>query len=871
MPRSPLTFRLVACCAVLLCGLALLPAGAADDEQDTLKVGVQPDGRILVPTNQILSPAGMQLTFPGRPVDFALADDGKTLVIKNMRDLVFIDLAARKVKQTLPIVLKKGEDKTGFSVVGLLVDGDRVYSGDSRDKIRVAQRGPDGAYKWLDPIEVQKPKKGNAHPSGLARHADGQIWAATTRGNDIQLIDLKAGKVTTSVAVGVAPFMVVQLRPDKVYVSNWGGDPPKEGDPKGNTSGTEVRVDPRTNVANHGSVSVVTKAGDDWKQTNTIEVGLRPSGMALSKGGKFLYVANASSDTVSVIETDQDAVVETIKCRAEARLPFGSGCNAVAVSPDGGTLYVANGTNNCVAVVRLAAAVSEGDGKGRPQESKLAGLIPTGWFPGAVLPTADGKTLYVANIKGVGSLSQPRPAERGKNSHDHLGSLSIIPVPDDKQLAAYTEQVNTNNRLSFGLAGLEKPRPDAKPVPVPLRHGEPSVFKHVIYVIKENRTYDQVLGDMKEGNGDPNLVLFGEEVTPNQHKLAREFTLFDNFYCSGVLSADGHTWVTEAYVGDYHERSFGGWTRSYPDEGSDHLAYVPTGFLWDNALLHKKTIRNYGEFVKNTFDPKDAKWKDFYADYKNGTNKVKATARANVKALEPFTHPGYPWFPLDMPDVAKARLFIEDLKGFEEKGEMPNFVTLTLPANHTTGTKPHYPTPRASVADNDLALGQIVEAVSKSKFWKDTVIFVVEDDPQNGFDHVDGHRTVALVISPYTKRKFVDHTCYNQTGMVKTIELVLGLPPMNQLDLSATPMRPCFADKPDLTPYEAVANKIPLDEMNPTLDKLQGTALHWAKKSLEMDFDEGDEADEDTLNRILWFSVHGEKRYPEEFIGRADD
>jgi hypothetical protein len=283
---------------------------------------------------------------------------------------------------------------------------------------------------------------------------------------------------------------------------------------------------------------------------------------------------------------------------------------------------------------------------------------------------------------------------------------------------------------------------------MPQRHGEPSVFRHVIYIIKENRTYDQVFGGMKEGNGEPSLVMFGEEVTPNHHALAREFTLFDNFYCSGVLSADGHSWTDEAYVSDYLERAFGGWTRSYPDDGSDPLAYAQSGFLWDNALRHQKTLRIYGEFVDTAY-PKDAKFIDYYQDWKSGKHQLKATSKSNFKHLEPFTHPNFPWFPLIMPDVARAHLFMEELKEFEKKGHMPNLIMLTLPCDHATGTRPDFPTPRASVADNDLALGQIVEAVSKSKFWPETCIFVVEDDPQDGFDHVDAHRTVALVISPY--------------------------------------------------------------------------------------------------------------------------
>jgi hypothetical protein len=537
-------------------------------------------------------------------------------------------------------------------------------------------------------------------------------------------------------------------------------------------------------------------------------------------------------------------------------LPFGSGCNALALSPDGGTLYAACATNNCVAVIRLGRNAAEVEGE-RPARSTLAGLIPTAWYPGAVLLSADGKRLFVANVKGVGSLSQPRPVAEGKNTHDFLGSVSLIDVPDDRRLAEYTKQVNANNRLAYSLAGLEKPRPDARPVPVPARHGEPSVIRHVVYVIKENRSYDQILGDMKEGNGDPKLCLFGEDVTPNQHALARQFTLFDNFYCSGALSATGHEWTDAAYVTDYLEKTFGGFTRSYPVDGDDALAFASSGFLWDNALARRRTFRNYGEFTKTAYAPAKVTWRDVYDDYKNGTAKVKIDVRPNVASLRPYTHPHYPGFPLVTPDAYRARLFLDDLKEYERKGDLPNLAVVFLPCDHTTGTHPGFPTPRAMIADNDLALGRIVEGLSKSKFWPHLCVFVVEDDPQFGLDHVDGHRSVLQVISPYTRRKFVDHANYNQTGVVKTMELMLGLPPMNQFDLSATTLRGCFTDRPDLTPFTSVPNRVPLDEMNPPLVRLKGPALEWARKSLAMDFDKEDEADEDTLNRVLWHSVRG--------------
>jgi YVTN family beta-propeller protein len=787
-----------------------------------------------------------------------------------MHDLVFLDLTSNGVRQSLPLP-RNGD---GFSVVGLLIEEDRIYATDAQENIRVARKDDDGTYYWGSAVRLEKPRMGDqADPAGMARLSESELFVTTTRGNNVQVVNRQRGTVTQVIDVGVAPYTVVVARPDRAYVSNWGGDPPSAGDPQKPTSGTLLHIDPRTGIADRGSVSVLGREAGAWKQIKTIRVGLHPSGMTLSATGKFLYVANANSDTVSVIDTSTDAVVETIACRPEARLPFGSGSNAVALGPDGGTLYVANGTNNCVAVVRLAAGCSEGPAADRPARSEIAGLIPTGWYPGALRLTPDGKRLVVANVKGIGALARRRPAEKGRNSHDHLGSVSLIDLPDAAALAAYTRLVNENNRLAYSLAGLDKPRLDARPVPVPRRHGEPSLIQHVIYIIKENRTYDQVFGDMKEGNGDPRLCIFGEEVTPNHHKLAREFTLFDNFYCSGVLSADGHAWADAAYVTDYLEKAFGSFTRSYPDDGRDPLAFAPTGFLWDNALAHKKTVRNYGESVsEKEYAPPGTTWKDYYDDYKQGVRRTKITLEFNHKALEPLSHPTYPYFPLLVPDVYRAELFLEDLRSFEKRGTMPHLTVMSLPCDHTEGTTPDFPTPRAMVADNDLALGRIVEAVSRSRFWKQTCILVVEDDPQNGYDHVDGHRTVALAISPYTRRRFVDHTNYNQTGMVKTIELMLGLPPMNQMDLSATPMRNCFQETPDLTPYTAVVNRVALDEMNPPLRNLKGKALYWAQKSLALNLRQGDRADEDTLNRILWHATRGyEVPYPEQYTGGGDD
>lgn len=856
-----------------------VPLVVTADERDNLKVGLQPDGRIVVPTNQILQPSGTQVTFPGRPVDLLLIDEGRLLVAKNMKDLVFIDTATGAIRQTLPLPAAAKGLSGAFSAVGLVAMGDCILVTDSQSAVRIAKRKSDGSHSWDGNHLLKAPAAGGAaYPTGMALKGDRRLWVCSSRGNELQLLNLDDGEVEARVAVGVAPYMPLVVK-DKVYVSNWGGDPPAMEDSTHKSSGTLVKTDPRTSVANHGSLSVVARTDTGWKQTKSIPVGGHPCGITASPTGKFVYIANANSDTVTVIDATKDEVVETINCKPEAKLPFGTGSNAVALSRDGHTLFVANGTGNCIAVVRLGRKSTESVDCAA-DNSALIGMMPTGWYPGAVRLSDDGKRLFVANVKGHGSL-QPRkvdpkakkdgkgdgddpaaPQKRGMNSHDHLGSVSLIDLPDAVGLKRHTDVVNANNRLGYALAGMEKPRLDANPVPVPERHGEPSVFEHVIYVIKENRTYDQVLGDIKAGNGDAALCIFGEEVTPNHHKLAREFILLDNFYCSGVLSADGHSWANAAYATDYLEKQFGQFTRSYPYEGSDPLAFPTTGFLWDNALASKKSFRNYGEFVKSAYEPKGAKWSDLYADYSNGTTKVKITATPNMRSLDKYSHPSFPGFPLTTPDVYRAKLFTDELKEFEKKGEFPNLVYLFLPADHTNGTAPGIPTPRAMVADNDLALGMVVEAVSKSKFWSKTCIVVTEDDPQNGFDHVDGHRTVGLVISPYTKRNAVDSTCYNQTGMVKTIELILGLPPMTQLDLSATPMRRCFTDKPDLTPYRLAKNKIPLDEMNKPIEKLNCKAKEFARKSLELDFDEEDRADEDTLNRILWFSVRGDQPYP---------
>jgi hypothetical protein len=462
----------------------------------------------------------------------------------------------------------------------------------------------------------------------------------------------------------------------------------------------------------------------------------------------------------------------------------------------------------------------------------------------------------VANAKGVGSRNQ-KTNRAGYNTHDHQGTVSIIPVPNERTLAEMSKTVQENNAYVQKLVANQSGKKLSSKTPVPQVPTQRSYFNHVVYIIKENRTYDQVFGDIPQGNGDIKLVHFGREVTPNHHKLAETFILLDNFYCSGILSADGHQWTDEAYVTDYIEKFFGGFTRSYPYDGNDALAYASSGFIWDNVLKHGLTFRDYGEFVDAVIEPKTATFTDIYQDFLAGTQKIKIRAKANLEQLKPYLCPTFVGFPNTIPDVYRAAEFIKELKAFEKNNNFPNFIIMLLPNDHTSGTRPGRPTPRAAVADNDLALGQIVEAISHSKFWKETCIFVTEDDPQAGLDHVDGHRTVALVISPYTKRGDVISTYYSQINMIRTMENILGIPPMNQFDLAAEPMTDCFTGMPNFAPYEALPNNIPLDELNPPLESLKGEALRWAKMSLEQDLDDLDRINEDIFNRIIWHSVKG--------------
>ncbi|MFZ0282090.1 MAG: alkaline phosphatase family protein, partial [Bacteroidales bacterium] len=808
------------------------------------KVGLQPDGSILVPSNQLLRPAGFQITLPGKPVDLALTPDGRFLLVKNKADLDLIRLSDRTILQTLPF------NKSGASFTGLCIspDGRHIYVTDADNRICIALL-ENNIMKWEDPIVLPAPSIGGSpFPGGLVLNSSGdKIYVTLSRNNSLGIVNLP-GKSIVEIAVGIAPYEVLIASDTKAYVSNWGGRRPGEGEPVYQSSGSNVVVDPKTGIASSGAVSVVDL--DRNEQVKIIETGLHPCGMVLSPDHDRLYVACSNSDIITVIDTKSDEVIDTISVHMKEGLPYGSSPNDLAISPDGKYLYVANGTDNAICVIQTGL------------QAEVTGYIPTGWYPGSVIMDEDGKSIYVANVKGVGSRNQLTD-RAGYNSHDHLGTVSIIRIPDKKGLQRMTETVVLNNSLAENTGKSDKPSAGGK-VPVPVWPDQTSVFRHVVYIIKENRTYDQVFGDMAQADGDTSLVQFGREVTPNHHLLAETFVLLDNFYCSGVLSADGHQWTDEAIVTDYLEKSFGGFTRSYPYDGDDPLAYASSGFIWDNVLGHGLTFRDYGEFVNPVIEPANATFSEIYKDFNEGTNNIKISAQANLDQLAPYLCPSYIGFPNKVSDQYRAAEFIKELKEYEKNDNFPNFIIMLLPNDHTSGTRPGMPTPQAAVADNDLALGKIVEAISSSKFWNETCILITEDDPQNGLDHVDGHRTVGMVISPYTKRGEVVSAYYSQVSMVRTIENILGIPPMNQLDLSAEAMTDCFTAKPDFTPYKAVKNNIPLDDLNPALVSLSGKQLYWAQKSLEQDLEDVDRIDDDVFNRIIWHAVKGyERPYPD--------
>jgi YVTN family beta-propeller protein len=601
-----------------------------------------------------------------------------------------------------------------------------------------------------------------------------------------------------------------------------------------------VVVDER-GIASTGTVTRVDL--EAAKVTHTIDVGLHPNAMVWDQARQRLFVANANADSISVIDTAALRVGETIPLQPFGLTLKGIAPTALAVAPDGATLFVALGGLNAVAVVDVVSR-------------QIRGLIPTAWYPNHLTLNGDGTKLAIATLLGVGSGGRDNPAERAV--HSYRGAVNVVTVPDGPQLDSYTTVVAENNRIATARQQLSAgEKVAAEPLPVPKRTGDPSLIEHVVYVIKENRTYDQLFGDLPRGNGDKSLVMFGEDVTPNHHKLAREFVVLDNFYATGGNSGDGHQWVTQA-----SETSYAMWPgyvgRSYPFDGTDPIAYSNSGFLWDLARARGRTVKVYGEYAGRLPENDLTERSRLLDRWKQGEDFTQEwSITAPLAPLTALLAKNYPPYSQSIPDVVRSRIFLKDLAAWTASGTMPNLVILQLPSDHTRGATPDFSTPKAMVADNDLALGQIVEELSKSPFWPKMAILVVEDDAQNGVDHVDGHRTIALAISPYVRRQAVDSTFYAHQSMVKTIELMLGLPTLSLFDLIATDMRASFTTTPDLRTYSAVQPKQSLFERNPKLNAMTGPLREAAEDTLEMRFDVPDAAPTNRLNEIVWGLVRG--------------
>jgi YVTN family beta-propeller protein len=694
------------------------------------------------------------------------------------------------------------------------------------------------------------------------------LYVVLNGNNKVIKQDLKSGDTIWVTDPGVAPYGLT-MAAGKLYVTNWAGRHPSADDREvaGVPWGLARVNNSAGGATREGSVTIIQPSGG--KILKEVVVGLHPNEIISDKEGKFVYLTNSNSDNITVINTTTDEIDETISVRLQPDINpyFGDSPNGLCLSTDEKTLFVANGMDNAIAVIKLR---NRGLPTDEQQTSTVEGFLPTGAYPSSVTMSDNGY-LYVSNLEAVTARLEIKNAATPNliyNSHNMLASVSVIPFNDTRDLAAYTDTVIALNDLSRALSGREKPRESAEPKPVPDRIGEPSVFKHVVYIIKENRTYDQILGDMKEGDGDPRICTYGSLITPNTHKLAEEFMLLDNFHVSGKCSAEGHQWTDASIVTDYIEKNMRAWFRSYPHVQEDALVYAPTGFLWDNAVKHGKSVKIFGEasypLVNDTLE-----WSDVYELYKSG-QEVEFTNNTTIEPVKSILSQTYPSYGSHVfSDVMRADILIRELHDYEAMpgDNMPELMIVALPNDHTAGMRPGSPTPRAMVADNDYALGKIVEAFSKSRFWENTVIFVVEDDSQSGWDHVSAYRTVALVISPYSRLKSTVHTFYTQPSMVRTIEQILGLPPMNIQDAIANPMTACFKSAPDKTPYISVPNNIPLDEMNKPLLSLTGNARDYAEKSMLPEFDGIDRGDDELLNRILWFAAKGDTPYPVNFAG----
>lgn len=793
---------------------------------DTIHLGLQPDGSFLVSTAQRISAGTIE--FPGRPSDLAVhpGDDLVAVMVATPQgSSVFLCRAASGIVAGSNIPLKAA---AGFHGLAWTPDGKRLFASTSAGTLQSFTY--DGTKLTAGPAITLAPAgssgaNANAVPGGMAVTKDGRyLFVACANLDNVSQIDLTTDTVVKTFPTGNLPY-TVKLSEDEntLIVSNWGGRIKLAGDSAAWSQSLDIVTDSR-GAAGSGTVSLIDRSSGSAKE---IVVGLHPTDIAVQDGN--VWVANTMSDSLTEISLGTKQVVANVSLAWKNVKSLGAMPNALCL--EGTTLYVADGGDNAIAVVDTASR-------------KLDGFFPCGYFPVSV--ASDGQNILVLNSKGNGSVLN---TEQGKPGHvsDFQGTITV--VNPSENLANATETVSQNNNW-----GTTIPKES-----LAVYNG---AIQHVLYIIKENRTYDEIFGDMSIGNGDPALADAGAKVMPNHQAIVQEFTLFDNGYVSGTVSADGHAWTDQSLADEYLEKFYAaGYPRSYPFEGSDPMAISTAGCLWDAAAAKHKSIKDFGEFASISdwkITPMPSSWFDCWNDRLAGTHKYTYKAGTLVAGLQPYINHTVQQFPLYQSDQAKADIFLAEYAEESKADTVPNLTFLSLPCDHTSGVNPNWPQPASMMADNDLALGRIVDAVSHSRQWSSTCIFVIEDDSQSGPDHVDPHRTAFMVISPYNKRHVVDSNLYTTTNMVRSIEVMLGLPPMNRFDALSKPIDTCFNDTADLTPYTCVPNQTPLDLKNPGYHGASMTApqRYWAKIDRSLDWSHLDGPDSYWLNRIIWNSLH---------------
>ncbi|MFF8942213.1 alkaline phosphatase family protein [Streptomyces sp. NPDC014864] len=862
--------------------LGVVAAGAAfaqTHQFGTDQVGQITDQGQVVSSDQYIAPYGDRLVVDnGKIMSSSVSPDG-THLAASLTDggsaLAVVDLKNWKVQQLVGSSAASSPRISGNSVgqegPTYSPDGSQLWLGQTDGYTRFAVKA-DGSV--TDPAFIRIPADGPRHAlvGEPVFSPDGStVYSAVNGQNRVVAIDAASGAVERSWAVGNAPRDMVEVG-TKLYVSNEGGRPAEPGDTTLNSYGTQVPADPKTAATTTGTVSVIDLAHPD-AAPGAIDVGLHPTALYARKGA--LFVTNTATNDVSVIDTHRDKVVQTIATQPWPEASVGYEPDAVTLTDDG-RLLVTLGRANAVAVYRYTS----------PQEPVgYVGLLPTDYFPAEVATVGD--EVVISNTRGIDARRTTTGA--GHGTHDTTSSVQRFKLPDDQVIRSETAKVFRQNGWHGGSVTTARGKGDTRPAPVPLRLGGSSTIKHVFMIVKENRTYDQVFGDVPEGDGDPSLAQFGENVTPNQHALAEQFGLYDNTYDIGTNSAEGHNWLMQADNPEYTESSAGEYARSYDTE-DDALGHQRTGFLWTGAQAAGKSVRNFGEFQQFLTKPSDASWQNLYCDAKNMDATGQDTAytlnsSSPIPSLNDVSVHGFAKFDTSVPDVYRYEIWKRD---FEKNGPA-NLNMFWLSSDHTGGPA----NAAAQVADNDLATGRIVDKISHSKYWKDSAVFVVEDDSQAGLDHVDGHRAPIQIISPWARHGVVDSHYYTQITLIRTIEQILGIHPMNQKDSAASPMRAAFTRHPDFTPFEALPNRTSLtdglktppscglDEPAPQdphaaaapsatvpadMKPLAATWERWkSKQRLTGPNAVPDFANPAQMNHFTWYETHGwRKPYPGE-------